>query len=617
MQASAIQSSVKRQVLKTILFALPKAMNLTASRVPAFRERLKQRDLVAWIGLMDGSIGRIVEIKGGKFRSRAGAASEAQVVMAFKDVATALKSLMPNRKQGDIIHNAKNFKMVDDRAGRTGGLVHAYPQHERDRRPADGHAHARRQPPLHHLHQRRPAVRLRQGRPHPAGHPDRVRRHAIRRAGRSKRAAARFSPPRRGLVAPHALTAEIPRLFRQAHPLPHEAGRFRSRRRAQSAEPGQVRLRAHQLGRGPRHRRQGDQPAEARPRPGLDHLSHVVAPPMGQRRLLPQRAHALRQSDRLHPGRRQPGQLGGLVLGRHAPFRQFDARRRAGRLWRGRGLPEGSRDDRLLVLRSRKHQRRLCRDSRARRGACGPRNSASSSFISTRTAIRPPSCSADAGFPSVRRPTPRSPQAIMYVWVKEGLYDKDYVATRTTGFDEWKAYLLGETDGVAKTPEWQEAETGVPAKDVRALARKWGGRKVYLAVGMTGAGFGGAGRGATGAAMGALHGHDDGDAGLGQAGRQFRLSRDRRPDRPAFLLSRLCGRRDFRRPRVDRQRAEQLSAHAACPDDESGQADGAAPATARRHHQRPRHRLPVGRHVAGGAVRALHLSHARAIRRST
>lgn len=61
--------------------------------------------------------------------------------------------------------------------------------------------------------------------------------------------------------------------------------------------------------------------------------------------------------------------------------------------------------------------------------------------------------------------------AIMYVWAVEGLYDKDYVATRTTGFDDWKAYLLGETDGTPKTPEWQESETGVPAKDVRALAR--------------------------------------------------------------------------------------------------------------------------------------------------
>ncbi|MBC8725893.1 molybdopterin-dependent oxidoreductase [Paraburkholderia sp. 31.1] len=60
--------------------------------------------------------------------------------------------------------------------------------------------------------------------------------------------------------------------------------------------------------------------------------------------------------------------------------------------------------------------------------------------------------------------------AIMYVWAVEGLYDEDYIATRTTGFDEWRAYLLGETDGVPKTPEWQEGETGVPAKDVRALA---------------------------------------------------------------------------------------------------------------------------------------------------
>jgi trimethylamine-N-oxide reductase (cytochrome c) len=89
MPASAIQSRVKRQVLKAILFALPKAMNYTASRIPAFAKRLKQRDLVAWIGLMDGSIGRIVEIKGGRFRARSGPASEAQVAMSFKDVETA------------------------------------------------------------------------------------------------------------------------------------------------------------------------------------------------------------------------------------------------------------------------------------------------------------------------------------------------------------------------------------------------------------------------------------------------------------------------------------------------------------------------------------------------
>lgn len=88
--------------------------------------------------------------------------------------------------------------------------------------------------------------------------------------------------------------------------------------------------------------------------------------------------------------------------------------------------------------------------------------------------------------------------AIAYVWIQEGLYDKEYVRTHTVGFDAWKAYLTGEEDGIAKTPEWQEAETGVPAKDVRALAREWGGKRVYLAPGGWGNGHGGACRNQTG-----------------------------------------------------------------------------------------------------------------------
>ena len=89
--------------------------------------------------------------------------------------------------------------------------------------------------------------------------------------------------------------------------------------------------------------------------------------------------------------------------------------------------------------------------------------------------------------------------AIMHVWITEALYDKDYVATRTTGFEQWRDYVMGVADGVAKTPEWQESETGIPAKDVRALAREWGRRKTYLSVGVGGTAHGGACRGATGA----------------------------------------------------------------------------------------------------------------------
>jgi len=87
--------------------------------------------------------------------------------------------------------------------------------------------------------------------------------------------------------------------------------------------------------------------------------------------------------------------------------------------------------------------------------------------------------------------------AIAYVWITEDLYDKDYVARRTVGFDKWKDYILGKEDGIPKTPEWQEGESAIPAKDVRALAREWGTKKTYLAAGGL-QGFGSACRCATG-----------------------------------------------------------------------------------------------------------------------
>ena len=87
---------------------------------------------------------------------------------------------------------------------------------------------------------------------------------------------------------------------------------------------------------------------------------------------------------------------------------------------------------------------------------------------------------------------------IMYVWVTEGLYDKEFVERKVFGFEEFKDYLLGNgEDGIAKTTEWAEAETGIPAHDIRAFAREWAKNKVQLAAGGLG-GWGGACRGPTG-----------------------------------------------------------------------------------------------------------------------
>ncbi|MBQ9931551.1 MAG: molybdopterin-dependent oxidoreductase [Firmicutes bacterium] len=84
---------------------------------------------------------------------------------------------------------------------------------------------------------------------------------------------------------------------------------------------------------------------------------------------------------------------------------------------------------------------------------------------------------------------------IAYTWITEDTYDHDYIERLTTGFDKWKAYVLGETDGVPKTCEWAESECGIPAREIRALARKWAKKKTMLAVGGLG-GWGGACRAA-------------------------------------------------------------------------------------------------------------------------
>ncbi len=81
--------------------------------------------------------------------------------------------------------------------------------------------------------------------------------------------------------------------------------------------------------------------------------------------------------------------------------------------------------------------------------------------------------------------------AIAYVWITEDLYDKDYIATRTTGFDKFKDYILGKTDGVPKSPAWAENESNIPARDIKALAREWAAKKTMLAAGGLG-GWGGA-----------------------------------------------------------------------------------------------------------------------------
>jgi len=67
--------------------------------------------------------------------------------------------------------------------------------------------------------------------------------------------------------------------------------------------------------------------------------------------------------------------------------------------------------------------------------------------------------------------------AMAYVLIQENLSDRKFIDTYTIGFDKYRDYVLGVEDGIAKTPAWAEAITGVPAAVIEELARAYGTAK--------------------------------------------------------------------------------------------------------------------------------------------
>ncbi|NKR68696.1 molybdopterin guanine dinucleotide-containing S/N-oxide reductase [Rhodococcus hoagii] len=83
-------------------------------------------------------------------------------------------------------------------------------------------------------------------------------------------------------------------------------------------------------------------------------------------------------------------------------------------------------------------------------------------------------------------PIPGSDVAIMlglaHVLASEGLHDKDFLDRYCVGYERFESYLLGIDDGVAKTPEWASALSGVPAEQIRTLARRMAAGRTMLTV---------------------------------------------------------------------------------------------------------------------------------------
>lgn len=72
--------------------------------------------------------------------------------------------------------------------------------------------------------------------------------------------------------------------------------------------------------------------------------------------------------------------------------------------------------------------------------------------------------------------------AVAYMWIKENTYDQNYIKSHTVGFEDFRAHVQGQDDGIEKSPQWASEITGIPVPTIKALAREWATKKTSLSV---------------------------------------------------------------------------------------------------------------------------------------
>jgi anaerobic dimethyl sulfoxide reductase subunit A len=67
--------------------------------------------------------------------------------------------------------------------------------------------------------------------------------------------------------------------------------------------------------------------------------------------------------------------------------------------------------------------------------------------------------------------------AVLHVLVTEGLVDRPFVASYSTGFERLERYVLGTETGQPRSAEWAAPICGLPASEIRGFARAYGAAK--------------------------------------------------------------------------------------------------------------------------------------------
>ena len=487
---------MKRAILRTILFALAPMLNRAAGTRPAFRSFLKRHDAVVQIQLKDGSIGRWFKIAGAKVRGTTGIHPNPTIRMVFKDVDTALTMMKPNPDMGEVVHAAKNFKVMVTgpdpvcvwfmqlmNLSQTSGLEMGVSQ-------ADGATRftmlTNGGPLFVHVKDGR-ILRLT---PIDLDAQDGAS-WTIRARGKA------FKPRRQATVAPHALAMKSAIYSEKRILTPLKRVDFDPNGERNIANRG----------------KSGYVPIS------WDEALDIVASEIRLQKakyglgsiVLPMSSH------------HQWGNVGYylsalLRFGNMIGFTRMAANPDSWEGWYWGAMHHWGHSHRIGVagnygtvedcLQNAELMVFWSSDPESTNGAYmgfeGTQRrlwakELGIEFVHIDPHFNPTAQLLGGRWIPIRPQTDAAlAQAIMQVWIAEDLYDKDYVAKRTTGFETWRAHLMGEDDGIPKTPEWQESETAVPARVVRALARQWAKKKTYLAAGAIGTGFGGAARGSGG-----------------------------------------------------------------------------------------------------------------------
>ena len=262
----------------------------------------------------------------------------------------------------------------------------------------------------------------------------------------------KYTPFRKACVAPFSLIGEGPRVFRRTDPLPHEEGGFRSQRGSKSPESRQVGLRADQLGRSPRPRRRRDEAHPGRLWPGSDHVPSLFPPQLGQPGLPLGSVGSLLQPHRIHRHPRQPRQLGRLALGCHPRLRLLLEAGQPRALRPARGCAPQHRAPDLVEQRPRHHPRHL---RRHRFGHLAPLAAGQGHQDHLHRPV--PQLHRGARGRQMDR-LPARHRRRPWLWLSPMSGWRKAPTTRSTsppapiGFDEFKDYVLGKSDGVPKTP---------------------------------------------------------------------------------------------------------------------------------------------------------------------